>query len=96
MSAGGDEGVCGGGEGEPRPGGQLGCPCQWEEGEGKVLNMCSMYMCMGVHDACYAKTAFIVHGCTCQYLLYVNIQISETHKSQVLINNERAWCYTCT
>ena len=22
--------------------------------------MCSMYMCMGVHDACYAKTAFIM------------------------------------
>ena len=27
------------------------------------------------------------------YLLCVNIQISETHKSQALINNRGAWCY---
>ena len=27
------------------------------------------------------------------YLLYVNIQISETHKSQALINNRGAWRY---
>ena len=27
------------------------------------------------------------------YLLYVNIQISETYKSQALINNRGAWCY---
>ena len=32
MSAGGDEGVCGGGEGEPRPGGQLGCPVSGRRG----------------------------------------------------------------
>ena len=67
--------------------GAAGLSCQWEEREGKVLKMCSMYMCMGVHDACYSTTAFImdlsencrntqlntcIYTCTYTYSTYVH------------------------